>query len=449
MASSNPAFLLKKACAILMLGAALCLNPGPCRAGGNEAAPGSVPDFSRLEASDILMKVSALTAMPVRSDVREEIRTREEMKTYILKRIEEEYPGDKLSRKAKIYKAFNLIPREMDFKQFLIQLYTEQAGGLYDPEAKAYYRVDAGLSDLENWLIMAHELTHALQDQNFDLTPFLHVSEHNDDYDLARAAVIEGQATIAMIQCMIQELGLDPGALPDLGSIFQQIGSLQLGDPRMKTYNSAPDFIKATLLFPYGSGASFIQKLQKSGWTWKELGRLYADLPLTTEQILHPDKYHPSRDFPVLITFPPDEQFMAPGWSRIEENILGEYGTYLFLKANGTVEATAAGASAGWDGDRYIGFERTRTGETVLVWLSVWDSEEDAGEFSRALSDIIRRWSRDHRDDTFGEGEDHSFFQQQRKKAVLFLLAPTDLLPDLIRRIWLSEKEEIQPGTAG
>ena len=420
------------------------LCAGVYYAGEKETAPEIPADFSRLKIADILKKVSAITAMPIRSDVREEIKTKKEMETYILRRIEEEYPGDTLARKEKIYKAFNMIPADMDFKGFLIQLYTEQAGGIYDPEAKAIYRVDMGLSDLENWLIIAHELTHALQDQNFDLTPFLHLTGNNDDYDLARAAVVEGEATIAMIACMMKEMGLDPGALPDLGNLFEQIGKLQFSDPRMKTYDRAPDFLKSSLLFPYASGAAFVQKLQKSGWDWKKLGLLFSDLPLSTEQILHPDKYYPNRDFPVLISFPPDLKFMGEGWALIEENVLGEFGTLLFLKANGTSDAIARRASAGWDGDRYIGFEKKTAGEMALVWFSIWDSEEDAGEFSRALSGIIKIWSHDNPDEKHGKGKDHSFFRQQRKNTVLFLLASPEMLPDLTRRIWRCGQEEIR-----
>jgi|GEM_PF-2410363 len=413
-----------------------------------EEAP---PDGSLRESQVILQKVSELTGMPVRYPVKEGQKTVEEVTAYIMAEFKDAYPGDTLEKKEKIFKAFRLIPDEMDLEQFLIALYTEQTGAFYDPDTKAYYTVDREFGALENRMIQAHELTHALQDQNFNLMRFNRITIDNDDYDLAKAAVIEGEATMAMIEYLLQDMGVEDTGFIDWGFLLEQIPNMTFNDPNMEIFNRAPEFIKNSLLFPYVKGASFISALLKSGWDWEKLGSLFSDMPLTTEQILHPEKYYLQRDFPAMILFPPPARMAGPDWNLLEDNIMGEYGVYLFLKENGISHKVAIAGSAGWDGDRYFGFEATTTGHIYLIWLTVWDSEKDAREFFVSLANIIGRWSgttidAEKRADagivSVAAENGDQYLLEKKQDSVLFLAAPKDMLPSLSRTAWKSKRRE-------
>jgi hypothetical protein len=143
----------------------------------------------------------------------------------------------------------------------------------------------------------------------------------------------------------------------------------------MPVMASAPMVIQESLLFPYLSGADFVQRFKEQ----KGKANPLADLPSSTEQILHSPAYFGTpRDEPSVVTLP------APrGVSRVYENDIGEFGTRLFLYQHLNDQGTAARAAAGWDGDRYVVVQGA--GGKGIVWASAWDTPLEAAEFSDAL----------------------------------------------------------------
>ncbi|MFB0518288.1 MAG: DUF6782 family putative metallopeptidase, partial [Acidobacteriota bacterium] len=150
-------------------------------------------------ADEILQQVSKLSGLYVKQKVQVKFKERAELRSYLLGKIDEEYPPARLEGWQRSLVKFGFLPAGTDVKELLLSLYQEQVGGFYDPETKQLFLVK-GYPDQLRAVIVSHELTHALQDQHFDLLSLLTDSSDNDDLILARQSVIEGVATAVMIE---------------------------------------------------------------------------------------------------------------------------------------------------------------------------------------------------------------------------------------------------------
>jgi hypothetical protein len=236
----------------------------------------------------------------------------------------------------------------------------------------------------------AHEVVHALQDAHLDPEDLMEeVSSDNDDESLAMAALYEGDAVVASTFYLEKhpELALD--LLRD-----SQVASTEL--------DAAPAPMVVTLVFPYVSGQPFVERLFEDGG-WDAVDAAYLNMPASTEQILHPDKYL-ERDNPVTLALPEPSTSLGNGWSEVHQNTLGELQIALLLadlppgrglnSVTGQYEIPdpAWNAAAGWDGDRYALWSNS-DGQEALVWRTAWDTEQDARAFAAALARYEeRRW---------------------------------------------------------
>ncbi|HUP01730.1 MAG TPA: DUF6782 family putative metallopeptidase, partial [Gemmatimonadota bacterium] len=228
-----------------------------------------------------------------------------------------------------------LIPDTLDLRELVVGLYTEQVAGYYDPHEKTFYLAD-WLPRLLQRAVVAHEATHALQDQHFDLVSWLEGRPATEDETLARAAVVEGDAMAAMLAYLLAPAGIGPAELPDVAGLLKS-RSAQVAQA-FPTFDRAPAALQRLLLFPYVEGSGFVLAALREGG-WEAVDRLYRDPPGSTEQILHPEKYRAPRDDPRRPDTPAAD---ATGATRplLAEGSWGEFGTRLILSA-------ALGDSAG------------------------------------------------------------------------------------------------------
>jgi hypothetical protein len=288
-------------------------------------------------------------------------------------------PPAELAAVQRTYKAFGLIPDTMDFRRLMLDLYSEQVAGFYDPDSSALFVV-RGADQVMMEAILSHELVHALQDQYMSLNAILKLKRQNDR-QMAGQAVAEGQATLAGIEAMVPE-GTDVAEL--LGTPEQLRQRIRAVQSAMPVYASAPLFVQEGLLFPYIEGAQFIRDFDARRTRPDQ--EPYGDqLPISTAQILHPDLYS-QHVLPERIGFGPD-----PGDTLVYDDDFGEFETGVALRAWGVDEAVAQAAADGWDGDRFevLG----SPAGTVVLWASAWRTPADADQFQRALTD---RWGRSH-----------------------------------------------------
>jgi hypothetical protein len=254
----------------------------------------------------------------------------------------------------------------------MIDLFTEQIAGYYDPDSNALY-IPADIEASQLRVVASHELVHALQDQYISLDSLITQEGHNDRRSAAQA-VLEGQATVVQISVLMPEQRLD--TFP-VGWFWRQRVVTQRLQGQMAQFARAPLWLREGLIFPYLGGADFI--------VWFRHNRpnrsILTAMPTSTEQILHPERYA-AGDEPTELTFGP-----ATDTVRFEDG-LGEFETRLLLQQQLGDETQAALFAAGWDGDRY---QVLGPSSEALVWYSVWDDVPAADRFAAGLE---RAWQK-------------------------------------------------------
>jgi hypothetical protein len=308
---------------------------------------------------------------------------------YVIARFRRLTPEAKIRSDETVYRLLGLVPNDMDVLKTLLDVLEEQAGGFYDPGTKSFYLLDDMPKNMTA-LLTAHEMTHALEDQRYDIDGRLEKTLDDDDASFALSAVAEGSATVAA--AVYVAYGVTAGTLDQA-----QLDAAGSAVPT-KRLNAMPAALRRELLGPYVLGMSFLTRggtrgLQH-GFPKADVDAAWAHPPISSEQILHPEKYWDpaKRDDPKRVTIPDPSRLLGKGWSRAGSGVLGELtlGCLVGAKtpdasdlASGGVAWTNAAAS-GWGGDR---LELWTNGAAAVVLLStLWDSVDDAKEFAAALS---------------------------------------------------------------
>jgi hypothetical protein len=352
------------------------------------APPKTVPparpsnaDFATA-ADEVLTEMSQITGLALRTPVKKTLRSRDEIRAYVIREMnEDKQPAERYSS-ARSAEAFGLLPKGFHFDDFMVDLLTEQIAGLYDPKTQEFYVADwIALEDQR--MVMAHELTHALQDQHFKIESWVKAARPNDDAELARESVLEGSAMAAMIDYLLVGTGRTLKDLPDIdpGMMVGDLGET----PTMK---KAPPFLRDALVFPYLGGLTFSAAiLRNTGWP--AMAGVFARPPISTQQIMHPALYQTDKT-PVSVALPALGKILGDDYGKLEENVMGEFGWKEVLKQFlGEERATPLAAS--WEGDRYTVFEHKRTKRLVLVARVRWSSEVQAARFFGQYSEALEK----------------------------------------------------------
>jgi hypothetical protein len=353
-----------------VLGAALLF--AACNRGGDAAGNGP---YAR-EVAEAIPRIEKATGLRFKTPPKVEVRTKEQVRDFLLKKFDEETPSTELTGEEKAYKLLGLIPDTMNLRNFLLRILTEQVVGYYDPAAKTLYVVN-GADEQIVGVTITHELVHALQDQYANLDSLQKASTDNDRLAAAQA-LIEGEAQFEQLAIMLGGAENIEARLPGTWERIREEIRNRQGE--MPVFATAPMVIQESLLFPYLSGAEFVNRVKEK----KGNVNLFSDIPRSTEQVMHPAKFLATpADEPTVVNLP------APrGATKVYENDMGEFGTRLALYRWLKDAATSARAAEGWDGDRFMVVEGK--GGTGFVWALVWDSAIDAAEFSDALSRVVR-----------------------------------------------------------
>lgn len=299
---------------------------------------------------------------------------------YLTNKLYEVYSGEELRNYGRSMALLGLVPEGTDLAKVITSLYGEQVAAFYDQhKGELYTFSDFQLSENIDRMMLAHEITHALQDQTFILKNFPIETKTNDDLALATAALVEGDATMLMTMWYMQTLS--EGF--DWRSLFQDLASMFVQNTEQLA--AAPAYFRETLLFPYQGGNEFVMAVYGHGG-YEAVNKAFLKPPVSTEQILHPNKFLPNREDPIEVTMP---DLKIAGWKAAMTNTLGELGMRVLLKEHVT-PYEANRAAHGWGGDRYLVYEDT-SGEYSILWLTVWDTEIDAQEFHEAYDAAAHR----------------------------------------------------------
>ncbi|MFL5551998.1 MAG: hypothetical protein ACJ770_04225, partial [Gemmatimonadaceae bacterium] len=294
-----------------------------------------------------------------------ETRSKAQVREFVTKQFTDSLASHDIAGQEAAYKRLGMIPDTLKLQPFLMGLLEEQIVGYYDPKTKVLYVVDGSPKDMAS-LTITHELVHALQDQYISLDSVQKIRDDNDRLSAAQA-VFEGQAVYEQISVMLGGTNIAINLPGGWDRIREMIRETQASMP---IFAAAPKVIQETLIFPYLSGAEFYRnyKERKGG------ASVYKDMPVSTEQIIHPAAFFVTRDNPTRVTLG-----TLTNATRVYENDLGEFETRLFLFQQLNDQNESLRGASGWDGDRYA-VVNTPQGQGI-VWLTVWDSAVEAGEF--------------------------------------------------------------------
>jgi hypothetical protein len=321
-------------------------------------------------------EVSQMRGLPLRHHVKYQLIKPNEAKIFLERKIDEEYPPEKARDYTLALSLLGFVKEDFALKKTLLDLYSEQTAGFYDDVTHTLYVVE--LFDLEKpltRLVLAHEMCHALQDQNFSFDSLpLHV-EDDDDLQLALMSVIEGDATLFTVEYMQR---ISPLAM------LLQIPSLLTLDNAQ--FGAAPYAIQQILLFPYMQGSAFVQQvINERGESARN--DLFRHYPRSSTQILYPEKFLSHRDDPTTVTLPDLSRSLGAGWRPAFTNVIGEFSIRILLETY-LDSSTSLAASSGWKGDRFSLYVND-TGGYALLWRTLWQSDADALKFLDALQQSL------------------------------------------------------------
>jgi len=367
--------------------------------------PGPTREKLLALTDEMTVAMTGIRGLKLPGPVRKKVHTPEELKAVFLAKLDKEWPVEESERWSEAYQALGLFPEGVNFRDVLARVMQEQMAGAYDSDSETMYLIQ-GTPAVLLPVILVHELTHAGQDANFDLDALMKPRQDNDDLSLAAMAVVEGDATAVMCDYLI---GGDSSAVADL-DLLMASGPSQFGSPELAL---APRAVQELLMFPYVAGLGLVAEVRRRNG-WPGVNELYGDLPLSSEQVMHPEKYLGKRDVPQTMTFPESSTEKVRG-EFLEENVLGEFGLKLLLEEF-TTSQRASVASQGWDGDRFTVWRRgtAQDKETWLIALvTTWDTERDAREFFEAYSHLITNKYRDEKA-LQGGGPNRRLWQSER-----------------------------------
>jgi hypothetical protein len=334
---------------------------------------------------EVLKETSEVRQLAILRPVQSSTQSRAEIERAVMKNLDEEITPADMHAAEVTLKKLGLAPPDFQYRALMIRLLTEQVAGYYEPKTRQFYLAD--WIDIDGQKpIMAHELTHALQDQHFNLRRFDHWPKGDSDAELAAHALIEGDATMTMAMYVASN------PLRAL-SFLKSMGAMSIATEEL---DKAPRSVRESLLFPYQEGMNWTRALYKQGG-WPEVSKAFTTLPQSTEQILHPDKYF-AREAPVKVLVPDITSLLNSGalksvppagagasseqlrWKRLASDVNGEWGFYLILDQFLKSAVESRRAAAGWGGDRTSVYENQK-GDVLYISLSTWDTENDAREF--------------------------------------------------------------------
>jgi hypothetical protein len=321
-----------------------------------------------------LIEASKIRELTAKSPVRGVALTRAEMAAHVKATIEREVPAEAVADEGEVLVALGVAPPGFDYMRATISMMSSELAGYYEPTEKTMY-LASDLGQAERSATLAHELVHALQDQHYDLGKLLDYQKDASDFQSAVHALAEGDATSAMLDQMLAPKGAKATDLPDEVIGVQVRAAAQF----MARAQDIPDILRRSMIAPYVDGVLFVHWLRRRGG-WAEVDHAWTNLPASTEQLLHADKYL-AREAPLTVAtpVPPDGTWPPSKYT----DVMGEQSIRLLLE-EWLPRLPAVEAASDWGGDKIVVF---RSGTRVAMgWHLRYDSAAAAKRVAAALS---------------------------------------------------------------
>ncbi len=385
---------------------------GDASAGGSPAATQEEKKISPSEADELFRSVDEIlqfsskdTAFPIKHEVKRRLIGRDEVAAYVEKHTTEDEDAKRLRRSEVVLKKFGLLPRDFDLSKFLVALLREQVAGYYDPKTKTVNLLD-WVDPEQQKPVMAHELTHALQDQSFNLEKFMKPGDtdldkkkdvtpadiERDEISTARQAVVEGQAMVVLIDYMLAPMGQSVKDSPQVVQALKE--GMLVGTADSIEFRNAPIYLKEALTFPYRYGIDFVAELLTKGGKEKAYAGLFENPPRTTRQIMQPETYVSGERLEPLPL--PDFKDTFRNYERFDVGAVGELDVAVLIDQYAGVEASHA-LYPHWRGGYYYAARPKGDPAAVLglLYVSRWSNAEKAAEFAAIYAKaLVQRYAR-------------------------------------------------------
>jgi hypothetical protein len=368
---------------------------------------------------EILRFASKDTGLPIRKKVKRTIVSRAQVEKYIGEKFKDDADRIRFERSELVQKKFGLLPRTFDLHGFLIKLLTEQVAGYYDEKTRTMNLLDWNEPDMQR-PVMAHELTHALQDQSYNLEKMSKHDEEiekrglenldemirNDEESTCRSSVLEGQAMIVLLDYVLAPQDGSVEKMPGIVDMMQASMDKSRSSP---VFDSAPLLLQEELAFPYRQGMKFIRDLLVAGGKQLAYTGVLARMPQTTREIMEPKEYLAGHRVPALLL--PDLGFLKKDYEPYDAGAVGQLDVSILLRTYGDEEQDKR-LSTEWRGGAYYAagrrgakpLDRNSTAHIGLFYVSRWATEAAAQEFAKvyaaALPSRYKEIRRLHGDDT-------------------------------------------------
>jgi hypothetical protein len=373
---------------------------------------------------EILNFASSDTKLPIQHSVKRKLITRDEVNKYLRDKFNEDEGAKRLARSEIVLKKFGLLDRDFQLRPFLISLLTEQVAGFYDDKTKTVNLLD-WIEPEDQKPVLAHELTHALQDQKVGLTKWsvvgpediaknveqdnLHIQ--TDEADTARDAVTEGQAMVVYLDYTLRPTGRTLEKSPDLLNRLKETVSDTSNSPILAR---APLLLQKSLLFPYSEGLAFEDAVLLKGGKDAAFSSALESPPSSTFEILHPNAYMAHTPVPVL-RLPDIHPLLDPEYVPYDVGVMGEFDVRILAELFGGIQIADA-LTPEWNGGIYYAAQRksavtpdqkASTASVGLLYESQWRNEDSARSFGHVYeAELPRKYSglarrpKDEADDT-------------------------------------------------
>lgn len=357
---------------------------------------------------DILSFASKDTNLPIAHSVKRKLITRDEVTKYLSEKFEEDEGAKRLARSEIVLKKFGLLDRDFHLRPFMITLLTEQVAGFYDNKTKTVNLLD-WIGPDEQKPVLAHELTHALQDQRVDLTKWSDVGRQDiarnvrednqhiqsDEADTARDAVAEGQAMVVFLDYTMRPTGKTLADSPEMMDKLKDMVSDTSGSPILAR---APLLLQKSLLFPYGEGLSFEDAILVKAGKDAAFSAVLANPPGSSFEILHPASYMAHVLVPVL-RIPDIHPLIDAEYTPYDVGVMGEFDVRIVTELFGG-EQIADALTSQWNGGIYYAAQRKSavtaeakesTASIALLYESKWKNDDSARSFLRVYAGQLPR----------------------------------------------------------
>src|SRR6266404_7390509 len=343
------------------------------------------------DVDTILDFASKDTSLPKKHDVKRRMASRDEVVSYLKKNMAEDKDVQRLRRTELVLKKFGLLPKDFDLQTFLVSLLEEQVAGYYDSKTKTVNLLDWVLPDLQR-PVLAHELTHALQDQSFNLDKWLKKGAEDldtkkdltpdditkDENSEARQAVVEGQAMVVLVDYMLAPMHRTVADSPEVVQLLNE--GMMAGTADSVQYKNAPIFMKEALTFPYRYGVEFEAELLRAGKE-KAFAATFQNPPRTSREIMEPQTYISGEHLSPLPL--PDFKHIFKDYDRFDVGAIGEFDVAV-LAEQYAGEEVAPNIYPNWRGGYYYSVhpKANPTAPLGLVFVSKWASAKSAAQFA-------------------------------------------------------------------